>query len=670
MASKNHLKNETSPYLLQHVYNPVDWHPWNDSILDLAEKENKLVIISIGYAACHWCHVMEHESFEDNEVAELMNEHFISIKVDREERPDIDQIYMTAAQLLTGRGGWPLNIIALPDGRPIYAGTYFPKAKWMSLLSQIVDLKKSSYNKLAEQAANLTNGVAMSEFINDVQTPGEFTTETLDEIFENIISTIDFTDGGFDRAPKFPLPIAHKFLLNYYYKTKNPRALEAVTITLNKMAGGGIYDQLGGGFARYSVDDKWFAPHFEKMLYDNGQLLSLYASAYQINKNEKYKSVIAETIDFTLRELTSEEGGFYSSLDADSEGIEGKFYVWKSDGLKKLLGNDYEIFSAFYNIKESGNWEDGTNIFYNTDTIKELAKTISLSESKISESLSRSKQILFKERSKRIRPGLDDKILTSWNALMLKGITDAYRVFNKKEYLDIALTNANFLKENVITKDFKLFRNYKNGKSTINAFLDDYSILIEAFINLYQATFDEVWLNISKSLADYVIQHFYNSENGMFFYTSDLDKKLIARKFELTDNVIASSNSVMANNLFILGKYFSEEKYINKSRRMLNNILPNVIKGGAFYANWANLFFLFTSEINEVAILGENEKIFLNEFDHHFLPNTIFAGGNKEGSIPLLKNRLVDGETNIYVCKDKVCKLPVKSVQEALKQIE
>lgn len=665
----NHLVHESSPYLLQHAHNPVNWYPWGKEALEKARKENKLIIVSIGYAACHWCHVMEHESFEDEEVAKYMNDNFVAIKVDREERPDIDQVYMNAVQLLTGRGGWPLNCITLPDGRPIYGGTYFPKKQWIDVLRQLVEFVKQNPDKAEQQASSLTQGIKSSEMIVDNTETATFTKGDLINVFDTWKKNIDYTNGGHNRAPKFPLPVGYQFLLHHNYLTQNTDALRAVTTTLDKMADGGIYDQIGGGFSRYSTDVHWKVPHFEKMLYDNAQLVSLYAAAYQKTKDPKYKVIVAETLNFIQRELTSKEGGFYSSLDADSEGEEGKFYVWTKAELENTLGKNAELIIDYYNVTEKGNWEHGKNILLKSDSDENIADEHNISKSELAEKISDAKLQLLKERSKRIRPGLDDKILTSWNALMLKGYIDAYRVFDEQAYLDIAIKNANFIHTSITSPDHRLHRNFKNGNVTINAFLDDYAFTIEAFISLYQATFDEKWLNEAKHLTTYTLTHFYDASSGMFYYTSDIDPALIARKMEVADNVIPSSNSQMAKNLFLLGQYFYDDEYIQKSKKMLNNVKEDAIKGGAYYANWDILMAWFASEPYEVAIVGKDVETKRKEFDQHYFPNIILSGGKNEGSLSLLESKWIEGQTTIYVCQNKVCQLPVTEVSEALKQI-
>jgi len=666
----NKLISESSPYLLQHAHNPVNWYAWGDEALEKAKKENKLIIISVGYAACHWCHVMEHESFEDEEVANFMNDNFVAIKVDREERPDIDQVYMNAVQLITGSGGWPLNCIALPDGRPIYGGTYFPKKKWLDMLSSVSSFVRLSPDKAEKQAIALTKGVQSSEKIYANTEIAEFTIANLKDIFETLENNIDYSNGGQYGAPKFPMPVGYRFLLHYNYINHNSNALKAVTITLAKMAEGGIYDQIGGGFSRYSTDTHWKVPHFEKMLYDNAQLVSLYSAAYQKTKHEKYKAIVIETLDFIQRELSSGDGGFFSSLDADSEGVEGKFYVWTKKELQSVLGDKADLIIDYYNVEENGNWEDGQNILLVNSDSKKILDKYSITENELKEQIFQAKKILIIERSKRIRPGLDDKILTSWNALMLTAYVDAYKVFDDKKYLDIALANANFINDKLKSKDNRLSRNYKSGKASINAFLDDYAFAISAFISLYQATFNEKWLQEAHQLTEYVITHFYDDSSGMFYYTSDIDQVLIARKMEIADNVIPSSNSEMAKNLFILGQYFYNDEYIQKAKKMLNNVKRNVLTGGVYYGNWDILMAWFVSEPYEVAIIGEDFEIKRKEFEQVYLPNVFLSGGKDEGALSLHKNTFIKGKTTIYVCRKKVCNIPVSDVEEALNQIE
>ena len=666
----NKLINESSPYLLQHAHNPVNWYPWGEEALQRAKDENKLIIISVGYAACHWCHVMEHESFENEKVAMLMNDDFICIKVDREERPDIDQIYMNAVQLISGRGGWPLNCFALPDGRPIYGGTYFPPENWMDLMNRISIMYEKSPEELEDQAQELTKGIRNSELVALNRDSSDFISLDLDRTYTNFRKYFDNENGGNKGAPKFPMPVGYDFLLNYHYFFDDQEALDAVELTLFKMAYGGIYDQIGGGFARYSTDEFWKVPHFEKMLYDNGQLVSLYASAYQLTKNPIYKTVVEETLEFIERELTSKEGGFYSSLDADSEGVEGKFYVWKEDELRSILGQDADLIIDYYNVEKDGYWEHGVNILLKNETDESFAKRNGLSVKELEKKIRVAKQLLLIEREKRVRPALDDKILTSWNGLMLKGYVDAYNVTGETNYLKTAIKNAEFICHNLITKDFRLSRNFKNNKASINAFLDDYAFVIQAFIALYQSTFDNRWLKSANGLLKHAVKHFYDSESGMFYYTSDIDPSLIARKMEISDNVIPSSNSQMAKNLFLLGRYSYNDTYIEMSKTMLNNVKENAIKGASYYANWSVLMSWFSEETYDVSIVGKDCEKLRKEISKYYLPNVFLSGGVDEKDNPLLEGKLVNNKTMIYVCQNRACKMPVNNVKDMLLQIK
>lgn len=663
----NELIHETSPYLLQHAHNPVNWYPWGGKAMKKAKDENKLLIISIGYSACHWCHVMEHESFEDTSVAKIMNDNFISIKVDREVRPDVDQVYMDAAQLITGRGGWPLNAIALPDGRPIYAGTYFPKDNWKQLLLYFADYWKNHHDEALERAIEITHGIKQLDTITPASPSTGFEARDRAQIFTAFDSTFDYEKGGRRGAPKFPMPINYQYLLRNYFYTKNEKALKAVTVTLDNMMNGGIYDQVGGGFARYSVDADWEIPHFEKMLYDNAQLVSLYSEAYQLTKNERYKEVVYETLEFIEREMSDTSGGFYSALDADSQGEEGKYYVWSYEELKAILGSDFEEFTKVFKVSQGGNFEGKNNLVrYKTPALPAGRQDTRHKTEEIAGWMRK----LLAARNKRIRPGLDDKVLTAWNALMLKGYIDAYNGFGDKRFLDRALKSADFIKQKMLQPDFNLMRYYKNGKSSVNGFLDDYSFTCEAFIDLYEVTFDEQWLTLANNITGYAVQHFYNLNNGLFFYTSISDEPLIARKTETSDNVIPASNSSMAKVLYRLGLLYDNDNYIEKSKRMLSNMKENMLGYPSYYANWAILMDYFIDEPYEVAIVGENADKLRGDFEKQFLPGCIMLGSKTQGSLPLLQDKFKNGETLIYVCKNKTCQLPVKSVEEAVKQIQ
>ncbi len=663
----NELIHESSPYLLEHAHNPVNWFAWGDKALEKAKKENKPLIISIGYAACHWCHVMEHESYSSEEVAQFMNEHFVAIKVDREERMDIDLVYMNAAMLINGRGGWPLNAFAMPDGRPFFADTYFKKDQWLELMDKVVQLYKGSHEELNNEANNLSAGIGTCEIEFASDDASEMDKNRIyHESFNRIIGNVDFAEGGFGGAPKFPMPVGLDFLLQYNYLNKNEYALKAVTLSLNKMAMGGIYDQLGGGFARYATDDLWKIPHFEKMLYDNAQLVSLYAHAYRATKNEIYADVITETLEFIKREMTNQEGGFYSSLNADSEGVEGKFYVWNTEEINEILGvDDAKLLSDYYNVTLNGNWESGINILHKKMYDSEFALKHNLSIDTLKAKLLSAKKTVLKARNRRVRPSTDDKILTSWNALMLTAYLNGYKALNKPEYIESALKSAKFLEKNMVLPNGGLMRNFKNGQASITAFLDDYALLIEAFIELYQVTFDIYWLNVAKTLASTTIEQFKDSESALFFFTSNQSETIVARKMEISDNVIPSSNSIMAKNLFKLGTFYYNTHYLQLSENMINSVINEIANGAVYYANWASLLGLMVSTKSEVTIMGSNALALNRELQNNYLPTSLFMGGMEE-NLPLLESQLVANDTLIYVCKNKMCALPASDIHTAI----
>ena len=670
----NDLIKETSPYLLQHAYNPVDWKAWNDESLKFAKEQNKLIVISVGYSACHWCHVMEEESFENDSVAKLMNENFISIKVDREERPDVDQVYMNAVQLMTGSGGWPLNCITLPDGRPVFGGTYFTKTQWTKILEDMSTLYKNNPEKVIAFAEQLTEGVKNSDLITINKEEVPFNKKQIEPIVAELKKTLDYKNGGQIRAPKFPMPSSLNFLLRYSFQNNDKDLEQFVLTTLTKMANGGIYDQIGGGFSRYSVDKRWHVPHFEKMLYDNAQLVSLYSRAYQITKNESYKTTVTETINFIDKELTQKDGAFYSSLDADSktkDGIleEGVFYTWTKDELRAALGNDFDLFKSYYNINAIGKWEKDQYILFKTKTDSQFIKANAITLKELHLKVSEWKIKLYNLRATRERPRTDDKVLTSWNALMCKAYVDAYRVFGEQSYLDRAIKNGTFIKENQIQENGALFHNYKDGKSTIEGFSEDYAHTISAFIELYQATFNEQWLNTAKELMDYAIMHFINKESCMFYFTADTATNLIARKTEVLDNVIPSSNSVLAENLFKLGHYYADKTYTHFAKQMLSNVNEDIEKSPSGYTNWMVLYLNYANPYYEVAISGPEAQTKLKELDATYLPNVLISGSLKNSDLPLLENKFIDNETFIYVCVNGTCKLPVNKTYKAKEQI-
>ncbi|MDB5138042.1 MAG: hypothetical protein JWP37_4645 [Mucilaginibacter sp.] len=669
----NHLANSTSPYLLQHAHNPVDWYAWSAEALQKAKDENKLIIVSIGYSACHWCHVMEHESFEDEKVAAVMNEYFVCIKVDREERPDVDQIYMSAVQLMTGRGGWPLNCICLPDQRPIYGGTYFRKNDWVSLLFNLADFYKTKPEEAEEYAVKLTEGIRQYESVQFVSEQPKYLKADLELIVDNWERYFDKVEGGMGSSPKFPVPNNWKFLMRYAHLMKNDSVAEQVKLTLHKMAFGGIYDHIGGGFARYSVDGRWHVPHFEKMLYDNAQLISLYAEASVWQFDPLYPEIVDEIITFTKRELTSPEGGFYSALDADSERVEGKFYTFTKKEIEDILGGNADLFCIYYHVTDDGNWEEEhTNVFFRKESDEQLAEKLGLEVKELVSKIKASRDKILKVRSKRIRPGLDYKILASWNGLMLKGLCEAYRSFNNQEYLELALQNANFIFNNLVNEQGRLMRIYNSKGSSAEkawdgAFLDDYANIIDALMSLYEVTFNEEWLYTAKKLVDQAIAHYYNSAKGIFFYTADDDEQLIARKSEIMDSVTPSSNSVMAHNLKKLGLLFDDVSYGEISAQLLRNVVPQIAKYGSSYSNWAMLLMDEIYGVNEIAVTGQGAEEMRIGIEKNYIPNKIMLGG-KKGSLPLLLDKFA-ATTRIFICKDRTCGLPAENIEEALKQI-
>ena len=671
----NDLVKETSPYLLQHAYNPVNWKAWNPKTLELAKKENKLIIISVGYSACHWCHVMEEESFENDSIAKIMNESFISIKVDREERPDVDKVYMNAVQLLTGSGGWPLNAIALPDGRPIFGGTYFTKDQWQKILIDISKLYKETPDKAIEFAEKLTAGIQDSQLVIYNTKKPNFNSKEIVTSIKKWNEYLDLEYGGFKNAPKFPMPSSLDYLLRYSFQFEDKEIHQYVNNTLTKLAYGGIYDQIGGGFSRYSVDEKWHIPHFEKMLYDNAQLVSVYSKAYLNEKNDLFEQVVEESLNFVKNELTTNDGAFYSSLDADSknnlgEREEGVFYAWTKEQLEKLLGEDYSLFSAYYNVNDFGIWEDDKYVLIRNKSSIEFAKEHNIETENLESKILNWKKVLYKERDKRNKPNLDDKILTSWNALMIQGYVDAYKAFKNEDYLRAAILNGKFLLKNQLKKDGGLNRNFKNGKSTINGYSEDYAAVIQSFISLYEVTFDEKWLIKSKELTDYLFNNFFDETSKMFFFTSNLDDDLISEKTEVIDGVIPSSNSIIANCLFKLGHHFGEKKYTETSEIMLNNLKEEIINNSMNYSNWLHLMTNFTQPFYEVAIVGKDANTINQKLTDSYLPNILITGSNQESNQPLLLNKFMDEETYVYVCVNGVCKLPETDIYKAIKTIK
>ncbi|HEX8349572.1 MAG TPA: thioredoxin domain-containing protein [Hymenobacter sp.] len=671
-AFTNRLIGETSPYLLQHAHNPVEWYPWGEEALARAKAEQKPILVSIGYAACHWCHVMERESFENPRIAEVMNQHFVCIKVDREERPDVDQVYMDAVQAMGVHGGWPLNVFLNPDTKPFYGGTYFPPRNWIQLLTSIGNAYQGEHraelDESAEQFARVLRASDLEKYGAQVLTE-EVSEEQFKLLADNLGTRFDRDLGGMGKAPKFPMPSIWRFLLRCHTFSSSQLALDQIMLTLRKMAWGGLYDQAGGGFARYSVDAEWLVPHFEKMLYDNGQLVSLYAEAYQVTRDELFRDVVYDTIGFIKRELTSPECGFYSSLDADSEGEEGKFYVFTKEELGDLLGEEEALFSDYYNCTSLGNWEHGRNILHRRQTDVLFAEEHELTLEVVTQLVSGWKQKIMAARAERVRPGLDDKVLTSWNALMLSGLLDAYRAFGEAEFLDLALRGAEFIQQK-LRNGSGLWRTYKNGRATIAGFLEDYAFVIQAFTQLYEVTFNELWLREAEKLTEYVLANFFDPEENLFFYTDATGETLIARKKELFDNVTPSSNSVMAHNLHRLSLHLENAQYGELAATMLRQVQELAVKEPQHLSNWASLYAALLKPAAEIAIVGPDAEVTRCELQQYFLPYAVVAGTATTSSLPLLQQRTaLNKQTTLYVCFNRACQQPVHTVAEALAQL-
>jgi uncharacterized protein len=667
----NRLANETSPYLLQHAHNPVDWYPWGEEALSRAHTENKPILVSIGYSACHWCHVMERESFENPQVAAVMNQHFVCIKVDREERPDVDAVYMDALQAMGTRGGWPLNVFLLPDARPFYGVTYLPPQNWLQLLGGITKAFENHYAELDESAAGFVKNMRLSESekFGLTAAAATFSEDEADTMFEVLRRNFDTEKGGMNRAPKFMMPSIYTFLLRYFDLTQHPEALRQLELSLGRMALGGLYDHVGGGWARYSVDDAWFIPHFEKMLYDNAQLLSTYAEAYTLTRNPLYADRLRQTLDWLLREMQAPEGGFYSALDADSEGVEGKYYTWTTAELQEVLGAEYAWFARLYGLSDAGNWEHGLNHLHLTVTPQQAARTLGLHTPDFDQRYRDALERLAAARSTRVRPGLDDKVLASWNGLLLKGLTDCYRALGDETIRQTAVQLGTFIQTR-LTEQGRLWHTYKNGKATITAFLEDYAACAEGYLGLYQITFEEQWLHQAQVLCDYAIGHFYDPVDGFFYFTDREGEALIARKKELFDNVIPASNSIMARALYALGLLLERPDYLELSDGMLGKMRKILLTDVQWVTNWAALYCQRVAPTAEIALVGPQADAFRKELEGYFIPNKVLAGTMGTSTLPLLLNRSALGdETAIYVCFNKTCQLPVTRVEDALRQL-
>ncbi len=672
----NRLQYETSPYLLQHADNPVDWYAWGDEAFEKSRNEDKPILLSVGYSACHWCHVMAHESFEHEPTAKMMNELYVNIKVDREERPDVDDVYMQAVQAMTRSGGWPMTVFLLPDGRPFYGGTYYPleprfgMPAFRQILEGVSEAFKNRRAEVEQAATSLTQSLDR-DLLGIGGDDSALNADLLDAAAKGLLQNFDSENGGFGGAPKFPNPMNLEFLLRSHARTGDTEALEAVTFTLTKMARGGIYDQIGGGFHRYSVDAIWLVPHFEKMLYDNAQLSRVYLHAWQITGDEFFKRIAEEIYDYILREMTDSSGGFYSTTDADSEGVEGKFFVWDKEELEELLGDDAEIAIEYWGVSSHGNFEESNILNVPSDELV-AARRLGLSVDELRAKLAAIKDKLYATRTHRIHPGLDDKILTAWNGMMLASLAEAARVLNRADYREAAVRNGDFLLQELMTEDGRLLRTHKKGASKINAYLEDYGNLIDGLLELYQTTFDERWFITARKLADYVLEHFSASEGG-FFDTSDEHETLIVRPRNLQDNATPSGNALMARGLIRLAAYTGDSRYDEAARRALRLLSEAMRQYPQAFGESLNAVDMLAGEQDEVAIVGDpaNESTLdlLKVVREPYRPNVITALAKSdvadEHIIPLLSYRTMrSGKPTVYVCRNFACKMPVTTVEE------
>ncbi len=678
----NRLANETSPYLLQHADNPVDWYPWGEEAFQKAQAEDKPILLSVGYSACHWCHVMEHESFEHEPTAKMMNELFVNVKVDREERPDIDDIYMQAVQALSqGRGGWPMTVFLLPDGRPFYGGTYFPREprygipSFQQVMQGVIEAYRSRRSDVERVAASLTE--AYERISLGIGNADALNAELLSTAFERMRRNFDASYGGFGGAPKFPQPMNLEFLLRHFARTGESKALEMVAFTLQKMATGGIYDQIGGGFHRYSVDAIWLVPHFEKMLYDNAQLSRVYLHAYQITGNRAFRRIAEEIYDYILREMTAPEGGFYSTTDADSEGEEGKFFVWTRDELIELLGDDAVIAIEYYGVSARGNFE-GKNILFVPNEDHVVAERLNLSLDELHQRLETIRDTLYAARSQRVHPGLDDKILAAWNGMMLASLSEAARVLDRRDYREAAERCGAFLVETMITDEGRVWRTYKDGRAHINGYLEDYANLIDAFLELYQTTFNPRWFVEAQQLANVALARF-RAEDGGFYDTSDDHETLIARPRNLQDNATPAGSSLMAKGLLRLAAYTGDADYEEAARRTLSILYAAMREYPQAFGEALSAVDLLVGGLYEIAIIGDPDEIetrlLLDVVQKPYRPNVITAlapaSVDGEDTVPLLSYRsMKDGAPTAYVCRNFACQMPVTTPSELEQQLE
>ena len=682
----NRLINETSPYLLQHAHNPVDWCPWGEEALTRAKRENKPILLSIGYSACHWCHVMEKESFENEEIAKIMNENFINIKVDREERPDLDEIYMNAVQLMTGSGGWPMTVFLTPDLLPFYAGTYFPPEErggmpsFKRILLSIAEIYREkqkevleSTEKIKEQLGRMTKLKSGDE---------ELTFDLLHNAFQEISEKYDYENGGFSEAPKFPQPLVIEFLFRYYKTTKDKNTINMITFTLKKMAEGGIYDHLGGGFHRYSVDNKWLVPHFEKMLYDNAMLAKVYIQAYQITKNDFFKKIAFETLDYLLREMTDPEGGFYSASDADSEGEEGKFFVWSKDEIEKVLGKEKaKIICRYYNVSKVGNFEGDKNILHTPFAIEDICKIEKLNTEEFKLLLKESKEKLFNVRNQRVKPGVDTKVITAWTSLAISSLAFAYQVFREERFLNSAEDAANFILLNMF-EEGKLLRIYKDGKSKIGGFLEDYSFFISTLIDLYETTFRIKYLEDAINLTEKMVENSWDEEEGGFFFAPKDATNLISRSKNPYDNPIPSGNSVAVNLLFRLYRLTGNKDFIEKGEKTLKVFSMLMERVPSAFPNMLSTLDNYLRTPVDIVVVGEflSEEIdeILKSIFSKFLPNKTIAFLDPINPdpeplkfIPLLEGKkMVNGKPTVYICENFTCNAPITDMGELEKVLE
>jgi uncharacterized protein YyaL (SSP411 family) len=661
----NDLLFESSPYLLSHAYNPVDWKPWAEKWMEVAKKEDKLLLISIGYSSCHWCHVMERESFSDTAVASLMNQNYLNIKVDREERPDIDNLYMEAASLLSENVGWPLNVIALNDGTPIYATSYIPKDEWLVVLERLADLYQNDKERLLKQAQAVRKGIQTSALLETKEKPS-WNEKTLVQAAQKWKSDFDKIFGGYNQDQKFPFPSHWAAWLDYCIATSDSMDVKYLTLTLDRMAKGGIYDHLGGGFSRYSTDRAWRVPHFEKMLCDNAQLLSLYSKAYRFINKDLYKKTLQETATFLLTELYNEKGGFFASIDAETQGEEGAYYLWQKSEIEAVLSENAKDFMLAYGVKEQQN-----NILQLSWQIPKELQDKGLNEDSLFLKFEPQRKVLLAQRGKRVAPAKDIKILTSWNALTIKGFTDAYLATQNKTYLKVAQNTAQFLLSELREPDGRLYHCLTGQKRSVNGFLEDYACLIDALVYLYQADFNENWLLSAKELTRYVFNHFENNQSPLFFYTSELDAALFSRRFEVSDQVLPSSNALMAKNLLLLGTLFFNESWVAHAQAMSEKMLEATLESPSAYPVWFNLLQMRILPMYEMAIVGKNwSEVRLSVSQQLSACNVLFMGGGQDGSLELLQNKFVEDKTIIYLCINKLCKKPTEDLREAIAQIK